>query len=273
MLGSNGRSMRSRLGMRTTCVVLLSALWLPLRASGGDELPSAESILDRYVNVTGGKAAYEKRKNMMSSAVLAFGPDMKATLVGYYEAPDRLYQRTELPSMGVTEQCANGDLVWEKSAMMGASVKQGPEKALLKRMALFNPEINWKKIYTGAKTVGVEDVDGKSAYKVEFTLAEGKPDHNYYSKESGFLVKQVTSFPGPMGELPIEIVPSEFREVAGVRVPFKLTQKVGPQQLVITYEKIESNVEIPADRFDPPAEIKALLDKKPETKPSETKGP
>ena len=30
-----------------------------------EPLPKAETILDRYVEVTGGKAAYEKRKNIV----------------------------------------------------------------------------------------------------------------------------------------------------------------------------------------------------------------
>ena len=37
-----------------------------------DPLPSAESILDRYVEVTGGKQAYQKRKSEISRGTLEY---------------------------------------------------------------------------------------------------------------------------------------------------------------------------------------------------------
>ena len=39
-------------------------------AFGADPLPSAESVLDRYVQVTGGKQAYEKRKTEIAHGTL-----------------------------------------------------------------------------------------------------------------------------------------------------------------------------------------------------------
>ena len=42
---------------------LLAALAASLSFAQTEALPKAETILDRYIEVTGGKAAYEKRKN------------------------------------------------------------------------------------------------------------------------------------------------------------------------------------------------------------------
>jgi hypothetical protein len=41
-----------------------------------------------------------------------------------------------------------------------------------------------------------------------------------------------------------------------------LIQKFGGQEIAVTITTVKTNPELPADRFDPPADIKVLLDKK-----------
>jgi hypothetical protein len=49
---------------------------LPLLASrilsAADALPTGEAILDKYIEVTGGKAAYEKKISEVSTGVMEF---------------------------------------------------------------------------------------------------------------------------------------------------------------------------------------------------------
>ena len=64
-----------------------------------------------------------------------------------------------------------------------------------------------------------------------------------------------------MGEVPIEVIPADFKEVDGIKMPFKATQKVLTQEIVIKFDTVEQNVDLPKDTFALPAEIKALVDK------------
>ena len=57
-----------------------------------DPLPSAESILDRYVQVTGGKQAYEKRKTEIAHGTVEYAAlGIKGSITRYAAEPDKYY--------------------------------------------------------------------------------------------------------------------------------------------------------------------------------------
>jgi hypothetical protein len=243
------------------------------RGSADAALPKAEAVFDRFIEVTGGKAAYEKLKNRVITATLEMpAMNLKMKMTSYQAgSPDRMYVLTEVPNMGSNEQGFNGEVAWDKSAMMGARIKEGGERAMFMRQATFNPELNWKKLYKEMKTLGIEDVEGKPAIKVEMTSHDGKTDVSFYDKESGLLVKLLTTFSGPAGDMQVESMVTDYKVVDGLKLAHKMKQKIGMQEVVSVFEKIEHNVDIPANKFDLPAEIKELLSKKGGAKPEETK--
>jgi len=52
--------------------------------------PAPETILDRFVEVTGGKAAYEKRKTEVVHGTIEFAAvGLKGTMVEYFEEPGK----------------------------------------------------------------------------------------------------------------------------------------------------------------------------------------
>ncbi len=242
----------------------------PPQTQPASDLPKAETILDRYVDVTGGKAAYEKCKNRVSRGTLEVpAANLKGTVTIYHAAPDKMYSVTEIPGIGPVLEGCNGEVAWEHNPMMGPRLKEGSEKATALREAVFNAELNWRKIFKKAETVALEDVNGKPAYKVELTPAEGNAEIRHYDKESGLLVKSTFALSTKMGDIPVEIVLSDYKETGGIKVPQKATQTVAGQTVVLTFESVEHNAELPADRFDLPPEVKALLDK---PKAPETQG-
>jgi outer membrane lipoprotein-sorting protein len=167
----------------------------------------------------------------------------------------------ELDGVGKIESGTSNGVPWEKSAMMGPRVKSGDEKAQSLRESTFNSALNWRKIYSKAETVGVENVEGQECYKVTLTPAEGKPETNYYSKKTGLHVKSAAIASSPMGEVPVEVIISDYKDFDGILQPTKMIQRVAGQELVITIQSVKTNEEIPADKFDPPADIKALMNK------------
>ena len=121
---------------------------------------------------------------------------------------------------------------------------------------------SWREFYTSAKTLGSEDVNGKPAWKVEMMPKEGKPETMYFDKESGLLVRSSEVVAMAMGDIPVESELSDYRTVEGIKTPFTMTQKAMGQVMVMHFEKVSFNSEIPGDRFDLPATVKALAQKK-----------
>jgi len=64
-----------------------------------------------------------------------------------------------------------------------------------------------------------------------------------------------------MGEIPVESSVADYKNFDGLLVPTRVTQKAGGQEFTITIQNVRTNVDLPANRFEPPPEIKSLLNK------------
>lgn len=250
-----------RIALAALLAIWIAALAAPVFAAD-QALPTAEAVVDRYIEVTGGRAAYEKRKSEIATGTVEFAAQgLKGTLSRYAEAPDKLYTEFEFEGVGKFESGAADGVAWEKSNLLGPRVKSGVERSQSLREAAFNHELRWKDLYQKAETAGVETVNGEECYKVIFTPADGKPETNYYSKKTGLLVKAQLLSVTQMGEFPVEEDVSDYKEFDGVRLPTKMVQRAAGQEISMTIETVKTNQEIPAERFDPPADVKALLTK------------
>ncbi|MGA3205033.1 MAG: hypothetical protein ABSF12_21260, partial [Bryobacteraceae bacterium] len=98
------------------------------------------------------------------------------------------------------------------------------------------------------------------------TPKEGNPQTMYFQKKSGLAVKITMVAVSQMGDLPFEVTSSDYKAFGGVSIPTKIMQKAGGQEFSITISDVKTNQPIPADRFEPPAEIKALISKAAEKK-------
>ena len=66
----------------------------------------------------------------------------------------------------------------------------------------------------------------------------------------------------PLGEIAATLELSDYRSLDGVLTPFTLTQGAMGQSIVLHFDKIVYNAELPKDRFAMPPEVQALKAKK-----------
>jgi hypothetical protein len=241
-----------------TALVLSIAL-----ARAADDLPKADTILDKYVEVTGGKAAYEKLHSEITKGTMEMAAmGIKGTVTSYRAEPDKSYSEVDLAAIGKMRDGSDGKVYWSLSAMVGPHIKEGPEKAQSMLMDRMNAELNWRDLYKEVKTTGVDTVDGKECYKIVMTPVEGSPITQCYDKQSTLLVKMTMTAQSPMGEQTMDMLASDYRKEGEILMPHKMTQRVAGQEIVFTVDSVAFNAEIPKDRFDLPDEIKALVNKK-----------
>ena len=230
--------------------------------AAADELPKADTILDRFIEVVGGKAAFEKHHNEVMHGNLEFtGRGLKGTMTVYQAEPNQIRVTIDIEGVGKFDSGTSGDVAWENSAMQGPRVKQGIEKSDAFRDATFNSAIQWRKLYTKAETSGVETVQDHECYKVVLTPAQGNPTTHYYDKKSGFLIKTATTRSTQMGDIAAEVFADDYRKEGDIVAAHKITNKFAGQEFQITVQSVEFNVDVPKDRFDMPDDIKALLKK------------
>jgi hypothetical protein len=240
--------------------ILLLAFVIP--AFGADALPSADAVLNRYVEATGGLAAYSKVKSEIVTGKLEFPAlGLKGDMVRYSQGPDNYYVTADLPGIGKIESGVSHGLVWENSVLQGPRIKSGEERSQALIEAALIGTHDWRKLGFKAEMAGVEAIDGEDCYKIVLTQKEGKPMTVFFQKKSGLAVKTVAIAASQMGDIPLDATMSDYKDFNGLMYPTKTLQTVVGQTILYTTDAIRFNEDIPASQFDLPEDIKALAAK------------
>lgn len=227
---------------------------------GAADLPKGDTIIDRYVEVTGGRQNYEKRTSEYASGTVAMAAaSVKGKIEWWAAAPNSRTEVMEMEGIGRIESGTDGAIAWENSAIMGPRVRAGAELRDHLRDAIFNWPIHWRKSYKSAETLGIEKVDGADCYRLLVTPFEGKPETWYFDRKSGFLVKVLRSTMTTMGEINGELLFKDYKDIDGIMVAVTQVQRAAQQEVIMKLDVVKSNIKMPKDRFTPPADVKPLL--------------
>lgn len=249
-----------KLGTIARCGLLAAAA--AALAAAQAPLPRGAAILDKYIAATGGRAVHEKVKTIIETATMEIGASgVRSQVTTYHAAPNKSYMVMEVPGAGKIEEGTDGEVVWSLSALQGARIKDGEERAFALLNAAYDSDLHWQDFYKTVETTGSESVNGEPCYKVELTSKEGLQQTRYYSAKSGLMLKVVMTAKTEMGAIPTETLVGDYRDESGLLVPHKITTKMLSQEMVMTIQGVQINPEIPASRFALPAEIKALVEK------------
>lgn len=221
--------------------------------------PTADTVLQHFVDATGGKAAYDAVKTRVSTGTFTLtGKGINGAIKIYQAAPAKAYTVVDIEGVGKQEDGNDGKTVWELSSMTGARIKTGEEAASELRNSALDAHTNWKSYYKSAEVVGSENIGDKSCWKLVMTPNQGSPETDWFDKTTGLLVRESATMDTPMGKIPVSADYSDYRKQGDLTLAFKLTQTVAGQEFEIALNKVELNADIPANRFDLPADILAL---------------
>jgi hypothetical protein len=226
------------------------------------QVPSAETIIDKHVEATGGRARlHEIRTVVLAGTVELVGKGVKGTFRSYRAAPSSMFTVSDLPGIGVFEDGSNGQVAWSRSSIGPPRLKEGEEKSIALRDAAFNLDLRWQEFFASAEVAGTENVNGQPCYRVVLTPKGGTPVMRFYSQKTGLLVGGRISFKTPQGDLVFGNLTGDYRPVGGVLTPHRVEQKIPGQDFVVLLESVTYNAIIPPDRFQIPPDVQALIDR------------
>ena len=252
---------RTRLSVLTLLAAAIVAGPVPASVDDAEALPPGAEVVDRGVEATGGAKAHgEVRTRIMRGKLSMPAMGIEGPLTLWQKEPNLLYMQVDLAGLGTMLLGHDGEIVWQQDPMTGPRILDGTERTNQLRDAQINPA-EWRKSFSRAETVAVADVDGKPAYKVVLTPNDGKPVVHYYDRESGLLVQSESTAETQMGDVPVISHVEDYRRTGGLLLPHTLRQELMGIEQRFSFGSIEDNVELPADRFEPPAEIATLAQK------------
>lgn len=251
-------------------------------------VPSAKEVIARYIAALGGEDALRKLTSRTETGKIEM-PGIVADFKLVGAAPDRRIVTVSSPTLGDQIQGYDGTVAWD--IVGGKSrVLSGAELAYRALTCDFYRPLNLATKFE-LRSMGVEDRGGKACVKIGATPIAGseknanKPDAEkprettlYFDVDSGMLVGQIVLRPSANGDLGVDTTYAEFKAFDGVMVPTKVTSKVLGAVQTVTVSKVEFNT-VPANTFDIPESVRALLPKtgetpsKPATDPAPASGP
>jgi len=96
-------------------------------------------------------------------------------------------------------------------------------------------------------------IDDREVQVVQGTAAGGSLVTLYFDPRSGLLVRSMHHADSPVGRLPTQTDYSDYREVAGVKMPFRWTVTWLDRRSTIQLSDVQTNVPVDAARFARPS--------------------
>jgi len=220
--------------------------------------PSAEQLLDKFITAIGGA----ERVGRLTSWTA------KGTYIGYAEAqtvPLEIYARApgQLTRIirtfdGLSTTVFDGRNAWtsipEAETPIPLRQLSGSELDAARLDAQLSFPGNIKQTLTGWQgSVPAVLGDDKDLYVIQGNTAGGLPVKLYFDAESGLLVRQVRYTEAFLGRNMQQIDYDDYREVGGVKMPFKWTFAWQSGQGRYELTDVQPNTAIDAGRFAQPA--------------------
>ena len=219
--------------------------------------PPADQVLDKYIRAIGGAERLAARTSLVAKgAYLGFDDAAKNPMEIFAKAPGQRTTIVHTPN-GDSTTTYDGRAGWiaapetEKPMPLFPLSGQDLDGVKLEAELLFPSRIkqaltNWR--------VGPPAILGdREVQLVQGTTAGGATATLCFDSESGLLVRLVRFSESPVGRLVSQIDYSDYREVSGVRMPFRWTVTWLDGRSTFELSDVQPNVPIDAAKFARPA--------------------
>lgn len=201
---------------------------------------TVKTVIDNYIKAIGGEAKLKEVKSMVTTAK-ATVQGMELTTITKQTSKGELLSTSSMmgqvmskqvitPSMGYFEQQG------QKTTLTGDELKQAQSAAVL-----FN-ELDLSK-KAGVTLTGIEKINDADAYGIK----DGDTT-NYYDVATGLKVSTASEIEAQGQKMTQTVYYSDYKEVKGIKVPFKTSMNMGIDIDMIT-EEVKINEGVSAADF------------------------
>ena len=244
--------------------------------------PPADQIIDKYLQALGGPQKLATLKSFAATGTsVGFGgfggggqveiyakfPDQRATLIKFKKETGR----------GDSDRVYNGKTGWIKTplAVLSDYELTGSELDGARLDAELSFPAQIKQVLTQMRVslpASISDLPGPSSQTASETkegigqdrpvnVVQGNGPHGmlatlYFDQKSGLLLRMVRYGRTPIGRVPTQIDYSDYRDVDGIKLPFRLTFAWLDGRDAIQLNELKINVPIDPSKFERPPSAK-----------------
>ena len=241
--------------------------------------PAAATIIDKYLQAIGGTQRLSSIKSYVAKGKsVGFGgfggggrveisakfPDQHATHIDFPESPER----------GISVRAFNGTVAWLVTPLtvLGEYQLTGGELDGAKLDAQLAFPVQIKQALTNLRVsmpITISDLPGPSSQTANDTtmtaigqdrlvnVVQGTGPRGilatlYFDQESGLLLRMLRYGPSPIGRVPTQVDYGDYRDVNGIKMPFKLIFAWTGGRDAIQLSEVQTNVAIDPAKFGRP---------------------
>jgi len=187
---------------------------------GRTNLPSADDVIEKYVQAVGGAAAVKNVSSRVESGTITFGgPAFPVEILS--KLPSRQAVIVHLPA-GDSATVFDGLNGWLKSPVGPVRDMPGAEIEGAKLDADLQFAINLKKVFQELKVIRAEKISAQDSVLLFATNPSGPPVELYFDRQTGLLLRQLRFGSSPLGLNPTQIDYGDYKTFDGVQVPLHL---------------------------------------------------
>lgn len=212
---------------------------------------TADLLLDKYVQVLGGAAAIDKISSRVMNGNIDFGGKSFPIDV-YSKEPGERISLAHMPE-GDSVTAFNGHEGWlgmqgrQMREMHGSDLDGAAIDADLRLAS------HLKQMFTQTEVREGETIDAHATYEI-VGQREGKPPIElYFDRQSGLLLRLVRYGETALGWLPTQIDYADYRDVDGVKIPYRWTLARPSGRFTIQIAEVKQNVPVDDAKFVKPA--------------------
>lgn len=218
---------------------------LMLFAFIGSHAQSLDDVLKKHYAATGQEKLAAVKTFYVKAKISVMGMDMPMTI--QMKKPDKF--RIEMEAMGQKIiQAYDGENGWMQNPMAGAGTTdlKGPElKQAMSQADLEGELYNYEKKGHSAELLGKVNADGKEAYKIKLTNADGTVK-DYFIDAGTYLINKIKVTIESMGQtVDVETKVSEYKDINGIKMGSKMeiSTPMGNQSMVMEEIKLDESMD------------------------------
>jgi len=212
---------------------------------------TVDEIAQRYVAALGGEGAIRKvTSRAMKGTILANGTESPIDVIT--KAPDKRISITQMGS-GESFTAFDGTGGWLGNTGRPAREMSAAESSAAGIDAEFYLALRLKEIFPQLRRGRPEAIGGVDCETLNGSGPGRPPVRLYFDKKSGLLLRLVRYAETPLGRTPTQIDYADYREVDGVKFPFRWTLSRPNGRFTIQIADVKSNVAVDDGRFAKPS--------------------
>jgi len=223
--------------------LILTALML--FALVGLQAQTIDQVLEKHYKATGQDKMAAIKTYYVKAKMSMMGMDMPMTI--QMKKPDKF--RIDMEVMGQKiEQAFDGEAGWMRNPMMGGGITdlKGAElKQAMQQADLEGELYNYAKKGHSAELIGKVNADGKEAYRIKFTNADGSVK-DYYIDANTYLISKIKAKVESMGQtMDVETKVLDYKDINGIKIGSKMEVEtpMGTQSVVMDEIKFDEKMD------------------------------